>query len=103
MQRLEDIGWPEARELLLIEGHRRAIVRPDDSEPPVWELKTNPHQWRFYFDVDETNRYITYAYATYKTRTAADPGDVASARRYIARLRNRTARRARFNFSRGRP
>ena len=98
IQRLQDIGWPEARTKLLIEHGRRAIVKPDDEEPTVWELKTNPHPWRFYFHIDEPEHHIIYAYSIYKTTTAADPRDVASARRFLARLAQRTARRVKIDF-----
>ena len=89
MARLQDIGWPDARAQLKNKG-RRAVVRPDTAEPEVWELKTNPHPWRFYFHVDESGREIIYAFATYKKTTEADSGDVASARRFLSRLRGRT-------------
>jgi hypothetical protein len=96
MQRLENMGWTDARTKLLIEGGRRAIVRPDTDQPEVWELKTNPHPWRFYFDIDQSRGYITYAYATYKQTTDANPRDVAHARTFLARLAGRTARRKRI-------
>lgn len=98
IERLQDIGWPEARTQLKVSGGRRAVVRPDTAEPEVWELKTNPHPWRFYFHVDEAKQDIIYAFGTYKKRTEAHAGDIASARHFLGQLFGGTARRAYIAF-----
>lgn len=98
MNRLQDMGWPEARSMLKLASGKNAVVRPDKEQPDVWELKTTPHPWRFYFHVDELKRYITYAHATYKQRTEANPGHVSSARQLLIKLNDGAARRRRFTF-----
>jgi hypothetical protein len=87
MQKVEEIGWPQAREQMHVGGDKRkkAIVRPDDEEPIIWELKCTPHAWRLFFYIyehpaKETDRRIIYLHASYKTTRGQDYGEVAIAR-----------------------
>jgi hypothetical protein len=85
MQRVQDMGFHEAREQMYVAGKKRkkAIVRPDKEDPPIWELKCTPHAWRLFFYIYEksTDKRIIYLHADYKTTRKQDAGAVASARR----------------------
>lgn len=100
MQRLEDMGFTEARTKLRVRGGKRAVVRPDALEPAIWELKTTPHAWRLYFHPFEQQEFIVYTHAIYKQQQKQDPGDVVIARNLLLRLGQGTARRKRFVFNR---
>ena len=100
MQRLEDMGFTEARQKLKVKDGKRAIVRPDKVDPAIWELKTTPHPWRLYFHQVEQEKYIIYTHAVYKQKQQQDPNDVVIARRLLLRLAGRTARRKEFVFDR---
>jgi hypothetical protein len=87
MQKVEEIGWPEARAQMFVAGKKRkkAIVRPDKKEPIIWELKCTPHAWRVFFYIfesttDVADKRIIYLHASYKTTTGQDYGEVAIAR-----------------------
>jgi hypothetical protein len=94
------MGFEEAKTKLKVKNGKRAVVRPDKLEPEIWELKTTPHSWRFYFHPAQTEKFIIYTHAVYKTQQHQDPDDVVTARNNLRRLGERTARRQRFNFTR---
>jgi hypothetical protein len=87
MQRVEDIGWPEALQRMFVgkKKRKRAIVRPDEHDPPIWELKCTPHAWRLFFYTwensnDGQDKRIIYLHADYKTTQRQDHAEVATAR-----------------------
>lgn len=87
MERVQNVGWPTAREQFYVAGAKRkkAIVRPDDKDPIIWELKCTPHAWRIFFYIfqhakNESDNRIIYLHASYKTTQERDYGEVITAR-----------------------
>ena len=87
MQKVQEIGWPKAREQMHVgkKKRKKAIVRSDDEEPIIWELKCTPHAWRIFFyifehSINKTDRRIIYLHASYKKQRGQDYGEVAIAR-----------------------
>jgi hypothetical protein len=86
IQRVEDLGWPEAEKLTIGKKKKkrtRRIVRKDDV---IYLLKCTTSCWRFYFYVRQDTHHFIYVHGVCKKRDAEDPADFVSARqRYDAR------------------
>jgi hypothetical protein len=84
---MRQIGWPHARTSLHDDRGKRIIVRADDQEPTIWELKLKPHCWRVYFHVYERSHNFAFLHAVCKKATPQNPGDAVSARNALDELR----------------
>jgi hypothetical protein len=86
MSRVEDLGWPEAKELTIgkkKKDRQRRIVRKDDA---ISLLKCTPNCWRFYFYVRQDTHRFVYVHGVCKKKDAENPADAITARqRYDAR------------------
>ena len=85
MQKVQELGWPEARTLK--HDGKNVIVRADKlKDPLLWELKVSPSCWRLYFGVWEARKGIVYLHAICKKEWKQDDGEAAKARSVYDRL-----------------
>lgn len=104
MQKVEELGWPTARQQLHDKKGRHLIVRADDKESPyLWELKCTPHAWRLFFytyehPTNKSDKRLIYVHAIYKKQTAQDDGETVTARNVCTSIRPGDSATRRFPF-----
>lgn len=86
MRTVQNIGWPEAKRVLVDDNGRHLIAKKDDV---IWVLKCKPTCWRLYFYVWQQGKEkrIIYVRAACKKTDKEDPRDAHEARRVYQEIR----------------